>query len=322
MSFNDFPISFENPIYGFIGIALGSAAIALFYLSHNRLRIAEKRLELVEWRNLRRIVRIVNIGTKTGVVIALSVLLATPYFPATIEVSIDKASEEQLGQYRVAVMLLMDVSYSMNYSDLKPTRFDVSKSMANLLLDKMAPDDLVGFIAFAGQIYDTFLPTTNRTKVKDEIGNQTLHPSTAMGNAIEAAIGVLESYSSGGRAIVLFSDGKNNLGLNVTLAADETAAQKIPVFTVSLGTYGLVEADPLALKRISNRTGGEFYDVRNTEMGSLAASISEISREVKVGALEAVYDKLILPAKDYHTPTTVFSALLLAALLVTWFTGV
>jgi len=324
MSTLEFPVRFENPTFSLAGIILGVFVLVLFYLSYKRLRIAQKHLELVEWRKLRRFVRVLNISTKTGIVIALSVLLATPYFPTTIEVPVDEATEEQTAQYTITAMLLMDVSYSMNYSDLKPTRLEVSKTMAKLLVNKMNSKDLVGFISFAGQIYDTAFPTTNRTKITEKIDNQTLHPSTAIGTAIETAIGGLENQL-GGRAIVLFSDGKNNFGVNMTSAVDVAVAQQIPIFTVCVGTYGLGEADPLALREISDKTGGKFYEVRNEEIEEierLATSVSEISHEVKVGALKAVYEKLIIPTKDYQTPTVIFSALLVATLLLTWFTGV
>jgi Ca-activated chloride channel family protein len=280
-------------------------------------------LELVEWRTIRRIVRFLNLSTKTCVVIALALLLAMPYMPTTIEVSIEEATEEQMAQYPKTVMLLMDVSYSMNYSDLKPTRLEFSKNMAKLLIDKMDSKDLVGFISFAGQIepYDTVLPTANRTLIKEKIDNQTVRPSTSIGTALETAIGVIENQPEG-KAIVLFSDGKNNMPVNVTAATDAAAALKIPVFTVSVGTYGLGEADPLALREISTRTGGKFYEARNEDMESLATSVSQISYEVKVAALKGVYDKLVITAQDYQTPTVIFSVLLVAALFITWFTGV
>ncbi len=149
MSTLEFPIKFENPTFSLLGIVLGASVISLFYLSHKRLRIAQKRLELVEWKKLRRIVGALNIGTKTGVVLALSFMLARPYFPTTIEVPVDAASEEQLAQYTVIAMLLMDVSYSMNYSDLKPSRFEVSRIMGRLLVNKMTSKDLLGFMSFA-----------------------------------------------------------------------------------------------------------------------------------------------------------------------------
>lgn len=322
MSSLEFPIRLENPTHSLAGIILGSAAIILLYLSHNRLRTAQKRFELVEWRKLRRVIRIVNIGTKTGVVLSLSLMLAAPYFPTTIEVSVDGATEEQLAQYTVTTMLLMDVSYSMNRSDIKPSRFEVSKTMSKLLVSKMNPKDLVGFVSFAGRVYDTVFPTSNRTRITEKIDNQTLHPSTALGTAMDTAIGVLNSYPVGAKAIVLFSDGKSNTGINVTSAIDAAMARKIPVFTVSLGTYGMGEADPIALRDIASKTGGKFYEVRNEEIESLATSVSLISHEVKVAALKGVYDKLIIPTKDYTTPTVVFSVVLVAALFLMWFTGV
>lgn len=318
----ELPVHFEAPAYSLIGMILGGVILVLFYLSFKRLRIAQKRLEIVEWRKLRRLVRILNVSTKAGVVIALSFLLAKPYFAMTIEVPVDEVAEEQMTQYTITTMLLMDVSYSMNYSDLKPTRLEFSKIMAKLLVEKMNPKDLVGFVSFAGNVYDAVFPTTNRTKITAAIDNQTVHPSTAIGTALETAIGALETYPSGGKAIVLFSDGKNNVEVNATAAVDAAAALKIPIFTVSVGTYGVGEADPMALREMSERTGGRFYEARNEEIENLATSVSQISHEVKVGALRAVYDKLIISAKDYQAPTVIFSALLVASLFLTWFTGV
>jgi len=324
MSPLEFPLRFENATYGLVGIILGGVVVALFFLSHKRLRIAQRHLELVEWRKLRRFVRILNVTTKTAVVFALSFLLATPYFPTTIEVKVDEATEAQMAEYPITTMLLMDVSYSMNYSDLKPTRLEFSKLMAKLLINQVDFKDLVGFLSFAGQIasYDTVLPTTNRTKVAEKIDNQTIRPSTSIGTAIETAIGILETYPPRGKAIVLFSDGKSNMGVPVASAVDEAVAKKIPIFTVSVGTYGLREADPLALREISSKTGGKFYEARNEDVESLATSISQISHEIKTVALKTVYDKLVIPAKDYQTPTVIFSALLVATLFLTWFTGV
>lgn len=322
MSMPELPVRFENPTNGLIGILLGVAVVALLILSFRKLRTAQKRLELVEWRKLRRLVRALNVGTKVCVVLSLSFLLARPYFPATIEVSVDVATEEQLAQYKVATVLLMDVSYSMNYSDLKSSRFEAAKTMSKLLLDKVNTNDLVGFISFSGSVWDTVLPTVNRTMITEKIDNQTLHPSTAIGTALDAAIGVLNAYPEGARAIVLFSDGKNNMGSDPALSVDSAVSWKIPIFTVSLGTYGVGEAAPTALREMASRTGGKFYEVRNEDMENLAGSISQISHDVKVDALKAAYNKLTLPTKDYQAATALFSALLVLSLFLMWFTGV
>lgn len=317
----DFPLQFETPLNGIFGIFLGGIFIALLYLSYKRLRIAEKHLELVKWQTLRRVVKIVNVGTKVGVIAALSILLATPYLATTREVPIEEISEEHLAQSKVTVMMLMDISYSMNYSDLKPSRLQVSKQMAKLLVESMSSEDLVGFMSFAAEIHDTILPTFDRSNVVNLIDNQTIRPSTAIGTALVAAIGVLDTYK-GGKAVVLFSDGKNNFGENLTSVAETITTIGIPIFTVFVGTYGIGEADPIALREISDRTGGKFYEVKSEEIQSLLTEVSTISREVKVGALKAAFDTLTFDSKDYQTPMLVFAALLIVSLFLTWFTGV
>jgi Mg-chelatase subunit ChlD len=317
----EFPLHFENLTYGLFGMVLGGAFFCLLYFSYKRLRVAEKHLELVKWRTIRRIVKFTNIGTKLTVVVALSAVLATPYLPTTIEVPVETANDAQMAQYSVSVMMLLDVSYSMNFSDLKPTRLQVAQSAATILANKMGPKDLVGLLSFAGEVYQTVLPTSDRQIVTELIQNQTVQPSTAVGTALQTAIGMLGTYS-GGKAIVLFSDGKNNVGTDPARAIEDAVAAEIPVFTVFVGTYGIWETDPLALKEISEQTGGKFYEVKSENMESLLTEVSKISREVKVGAQKTVSDTLTIEAKDYETPTLFFSVLLVASLFLAWFTGV
>jgi len=322
MAMLDFPVRFENSFFGAFGAILGVIFTILFYLSYKRLRTAEKRLELVKWQTVRRVINITNIAMKICMIVALSFLLAIPYFPITTEVPIEELSEEQLAQSSVTVMLLMDVSYSMNCSDLEPNRLQVAEQMAKLLVDNMSSTDLVGFISFAGKIYDETLPTLNKSNVINLIDNQTLYPSTAIGTALETALGVLETYQ-GGRALVLFSDGKNNMGImNLTSIAETAAAMEIPVFPVFVGTFGIGDADPMSLEEISNKTRGKFYEVKSDEMKTLVTEVSAISREVKVGALKAAFDTLTFESKDYHTPMLFFAVLLVISLFLTWFTGV
>lgn len=321
MSTLGLPLGFENPLYGLLGIALGVVFVLLSSLSYRKLRIAEKRLELAKWKTMRKVVRAANFGMKASVILALSFLLATPYLNATMVVPIDEVTDEQMEQYSATIMILMDVSNSMNTADLKPTRLDVSKSMVQILIQSLDTKDLVGFISFAGEIYDSILPTANRSAVLNLVENQTCHPSTAIGTALEAAIGAVGTYE-GGKALVLFSDGRNNWGADLASVVEEISALKIPVFTVFLGTYGIGESDPLSLREISDKTGGKFYEVRNEEMENLAAEVSKISQEVKAGALKSVYNEITVDVKDYEFPTIVLSALLVVALLLAWFTGV
>jgi Mg-chelatase subunit ChlD len=321
MVFLEFPVRFENPGFSVFGVMLGIVFVFLFYLSRKRLRTAEKSLELVKWQTVRKVVNITNIGTKISMVVALSFLLATPYLSIKVDMPIEKLSDEQRAQSSVTIMLLLDVSYSMNTSDLKPSRLRVAEQMSTLLVSDLGSADLVGFMSFAGEIYDHMPPTLNRSSITETIDKQTVHPSTAIGTGLLAALGVLES-SQGGKAIVLFSDGKNNVLMNLTSVGEAAATMKIPIFTVFVGTYGIWEADPVTLEQISNMTGGDFYKVRSEEIKALVAEVSTISREVKVGAMKAVSDRITYESRDYYAPMLFFAALLVISLFLIWFTGV
>jgi len=284
--------------------------------------MAERKLELVKWQKIRKIINLTNISMKVGIIIAISFLLAVPYFPTTVKVPVEQISSEQLAKSSVTVMLLMDVSYSMNISDLKPTRLEVAKQAARLFVNNAGLGDLIGFISFAGITYDETPPTTNRKEIIDLIDKQSVHNSTAIGTTLEKALGVLNQIQ-GGKTIVLLSDGKNNYGtMNLTEVATIAANMKIPVFTVFLGTYGIGNSDPLPLQQISNMTNGKFHSVKSEEITILATEISQFSQEVKVGALRTVLEELPIDARDYHTALVIFAALLVCCLFLTWFTGV
>jgi Ca-activated chloride channel family protein len=218
--------------------------------------------------------------------------------------------------------MLMDVSQSMNISDLTPSRLAVAKQVARLFADNAGPGDQIGFISFAGRIYDEALPTTNRTVIKELIERQTIHNSTAIGTTLEAALGTLQQIH-GGKTIVLLSDGKNNYGAtNLTETAQTAASLKIPIFTIFLGTYGVGTSDPLPLQEISNVTGGKFHEIRSEEITTLATEIAQMAQEVKVEALKTIMNEIPVEAKDYHTALLIFAALLVCCLFLTWFTGV
>ncbi len=318
----EFPVRFENPLFGIFGAVLGAIFTVLFYLSYNRVRRAEKKLELVKWQRVRKAVNVTNIIMKVGIIVSFSFLLAVPYFPTVVKIPVQSLSPDQLAKSSVTVMMIMDVSYSMNTSDLSPTRLEAAKQIGTLLVNDAGPGDLIGFISFAGRIYDEALPTANRTEVTDLIANQSLHNSTAIGTTLEAAIGIL-GQSQGGKAIVLFSDGKNNYGIaNLTEVGQAAAALKIPIFTVFVGTYGIGNSDPEPLRQISNMTGGVFHEIKTEEMTTLAREIAGFSQQVKVGALKMVLNELPFEARDYHTALVIFASLLVCCLFLTWFTGV
>jgi Ca-activated chloride channel homolog len=216
---------------------------------------------------------------------ALSVLLLGLARPqATVLVPREEAN----------VVLLMDVSGSMEATDVSPNRLAAAQEAAGAFLDRL-PDDLrVGLVTFSEREQVLSLPTTDHAAVRDALLALEAGGGTAMGDGLLRAteisqLGAGEGQGKGagqagdgdGRgegdregvpaAVVLLSDGSNTDGETEPEAAAERArALGVPVFTVALGTEeGTVEGpdgqrvpvppDAETLRRIAEATGGEFF---------------------------------------------------------------
>jgi Ca-activated chloride channel family protein len=178
-------------------------------------------------------------------------------------------------------------------------------------------------VSFADSASVVLPPTANREAAKQAVNGLRPGDGTAVGEGIARAIQVAgrvrdESGKTVPAAILVLSDGAQTQGTIQPLqAARRAKKEKIPVYTVSLGTpEGVVEVrgddgfiqrvtvppDPATMRRIAAATGARFYAAPN-------------------GArLEAVYDELgsrVGHVKKEREVTAAFAAggafLLLAA---------
>ena len=162
---------------------------------------------------------------------------------------------------RATVILVLDVSRSMQAKDVKPTRIGAAAAAVRTFLDRV-PDRLqVGLIAFAGDPAVAKPPTTNHELVRKSLDTIQWFPSfggTAIGDALAAAVKLGQQAVSGesgnlasvttaapnaqtrGLVSILFlSDGAQTRGdLEPLAGADLAKAAGIPVYTVALGTPG------------------------------------------------------------------------------------
>jgi Ca-activated chloride channel homolog len=162
---------------------------------------------------------------------------------------------------RATVILVLDVSRSMQAKDVKPTRIGAAAAAVRTFLDRV-PDRLqVGLIAFAGDPAVANPPTTNHDLVRKSLDTIEWFPSfggTAIGDALAAAVKLGQQAVSGesgnlasattaapgtqtrGLVSILFlSDGAQTRGdLEPLAGADLAKAAGIPVYTVALGTPG------------------------------------------------------------------------------------
>ncbi len=162
---------------------------------------------------------------------------------------------------RASVILVLDVSRSMQARDVKPTRIGAAAAAVRTFLDRV-PDRLqVGLIAFAGDPAVANPPTTNHELVRRSLDTIEWFPSfggTAIGDALAAAVKLAQQAVSGesgnlasataaapdtqtrGLVSILFlSDGAQTRGeLEPLEGADLAKEAGIPVYTVALGTPG------------------------------------------------------------------------------------
>jgi Ca-activated chloride channel family protein len=174
-------------------------------------------------------------------------------------------TEQRIPKDEATVILVTDVSGSMNAEDVAPTRLVAAKKSAQDLVDRLPPKIEVAVIAFSNSVRTVVAPTTDREAIARGIQSLRSNGGTAMGDALQAALDLASPLDppatpapgSGGSAtptatpaprtvpgekkappaiIVLLSDGKNSVGSEPIDAANEALARGIPIFTVALGT--------------------------------------------------------------------------------------
>jgi Ca-activated chloride channel family protein len=205
---------------------------------------------------------------------ALSVLVAAFAQPAR---------QVRVPRERATVIVAIDVSLSMDATDVEPNRLQAAQTAAKRFIDELPPTLNVGIVAFAGSASVLVTPTTDRLPAQNAIDNLSLAESTAIGEAIFTSLNALlnappdESGELPPARIVLLSDGQTTVGRPDSQAVDAAVEAEIPVSTIAFGTpegsivyddpsTDVVEADPIPvpvmednLRVIADRTGGAFF---------------------------------------------------------------
>jgi Ca-activated chloride channel family protein len=176
---------------------------------------------------------------------------------------------------RATVVMAIDVSLSMEATDIEPNRLIAAQEAAKSFVD-LVPDRLnLGLVAFSGVAQVLVSPTTDHNLLKRSIDNLLLGPRTAVGEAIYASLGSIASVASEpgqppppGR-IVLMSDGETTVGRPNEMAIKAATDAKVQISTIAFGTdEGTVFVEgrsipvPVnreALDAISEATGGQAF---------------------------------------------------------------
>ncbi|MFP5372545.1 MAG: VWA domain-containing protein [Actinomycetes bacterium] len=204
---------------------------------------------------------------------------------ATLVVSLAVPSTEvRVPREKATVVMAVDVSLSMQATDIQPDRFQAMQTAAKEFVDVLPGRINLGLVSFAGTATTVVPPTTDRAQVANAIDNLDLAESTAIGEAVFTSLSAIENFQSTLQTrgeeppparIVLLSDGYNTVGREDTQAIDAANAAGVPVSTIAFGTdYGTLDlegeivpvpVDRATLERIADETGGSFSSAVSAE---------------------------------------------------------
>ena len=237
------------------------------------------------------------------VLIAVAVLVVAAAKPQrSIAVPVERAS----------IMLVTDVSGSMQATDVKPTRLEAARAAARRFVRAVPKGVNVGVMALSSKPRVLASPTRDRDAVNAALDQLTPRGGTGTGEAIQAATRILNRAPGVGAkrppaAIVLISDGSSTGDVDPVAAAQAARKLRIPIYTVALGTAQgtitvprpggaggtetrRVPPDPQSLSEIAKASGGQSYTAADASklkdvyerLGSLLGTKKE-KREITAG---------------------------------------
>jgi Ca-activated chloride channel homolog len=199
-------------------------------------------------------------------------------------------SDVQVPREAATVVLAIDVSLSMEATDVAPSRIAAARDSAVSFVERLPDSFAVGLVSFSGSAAVVVPPTQDHAAVAQAVRGLQLGPSTAIGEAVftslEAvrSVPVQEGEEPAPARIVLLTDGTNTVGRGLDAAAAAAREAGAPVSTISFGTAeGVVE--------VQGQTVPVPVDVRAME--DLALDTGGAAFTAESGAeLDAVYDDI------------------------------
>lgn len=225
---------------------------------------------------------------------------------ALIVATLAAAEPQRLGPVESSqstVVLALDTSVSMLATDVTPSRIDAARSAALDFIAAAPSDTRIGIVSFSSRVDVLAVPTTDRSILTTAIENLTTDGGTAIGDALYAAMSLLDtagwvadstdpsrSIQLRTGAIVVMSDGSTNAGRPDADATSAAEIAGVPVYTVAFGTPNgvinlngnqiAVPIEPEPLAEIADTTGGEAYEALTAS--DLSRVFEDLARTVAV----------------------------------------
>ncbi|SIT06895.1 vWA domain-containing protein [Belliella pelovolcani] len=224
-------------------------------------------------------------------------------------------SNERVEQYTegIDIMLVLDISESMDLQDFQPNRLEAAKETAIDFINGRF-GDRIGMVIFSGEAYSLAPLTTDYNLLTDLIKDISFNmmdaKGTAIGSAIAAGTNRMREAESKSKVMILLSDGENNAGnVDPIFAAELAAAFDIKIYSIAVGKDGMVPygvdffgrpqmiesyLDETTLREIATIGGGKFY--RASDDNALEQIFEEIDNLEKAEIIESRYKE----TNDYY----------------------
>jgi Ca-activated chloride channel family protein len=239
----------------------------------------------------------------------------------------EPAREVEVPRERATVVLALDVSLSMQATDVLPSRLDAAKDAAADFLDSVPDTINIGLVQFAGTASVVVPPTTDHGDVRRAIDGLALAEGTAIGEAIFASLDALSTLPEADdpaeavpASIIVISDGETTVGRPNETGVDAALEAAVPVSTIAFGTEdGLifVEGEAIAvppdldaMEAIARETGGVFFPAEDG--GELEAAYDDLGSSIGFETEER-------PVTEWFVGAALGALLLAGALSLLWF---
>jgi Ca-activated chloride channel family protein len=194
------------------------------------------------------------------------------------------SADVKVPRENATVVLAIDVSLSMEATDVLPSRIATAKDAAKKFVGLLPSRINLGLVSFGGQATLLVPPTLDRQAAKTAINGLRLQQSTAIGEAIFTSLQAIQVFTKSTTAkgdsapparIVLLSDGTNTVGRRVDVAVAAAQKARVQVSTIAFGTQNgtvtingttqRVPADDQTLQQIAESTGGTFHTAHSEQ---------------------------------------------------------
>jgi Ca-activated chloride channel homolog len=244
--------------------------------------------------------------------------------------------ESRVRREGIGVMMAVDVSGSMRALDLSEkakelTRLDAVKATFERFVlggKKLngRVDDAIGLVAFARYAETRSPLTLDHGNLVAAARQLDFAPQgedgTAIGAGLELAVQRLSEFkpaSKVGKVIILLTDGESNVhDIDEDTAIEDAVKAGIKVYTIGAGTTGVapirvqlrdgrselmqtqVSIDEATLRRIADRTGGQYFRATNN------ASLEQIYAEIDKLERTAIEEQQFLEFNQYYWVFLIF----------------